>query len=701
MAIQGKQIADSSVERIKLNIPSIPVSDDDIATKVYVDNLLTGLSPKNSVRLSTDAALPSSTYDNGTSGVGATLTATANGAITIDGTTPDVGDRLLIKNQVAALQNGIYEVTAVGDGSNPFLLTRTSDFDGSPSGVGEIKRGDYMFTVEGTVNGGYGFTVTSIGTGTDGEHVVGTDSISFSQISQSQTYTAGNGLQLSANEFSVNAGAGLDASGSQLTIASNGVVESMINFGSAAGQVDATSLPLDTGGSYGGSALNVQDALEELETLLPENGQGIEVGATGQINLGGGNNITGNRVITITSGFGNSLVTSQDNTVGGISSLSLAHNLIQLRNNGDGSGNAFMGVDFNRTITLLTETFGAPNSNVSLNMQATTNGFRIGSTVSGFQGATYVADYSANYVDRSLPDVSYVNSRIRGYDTSVIQALNGGTGEGASQNGFALTWDNVSQEYVLSDVLGGITASNGITKVGNDVQLGGTLTSNTSINGASASHSFSATGMSNVTFEAQNVAGTIITQVTADNTNGAKLFALGVSTSSNSTVDSKINGNVSLAGANGSDNFTFELGNPGVRHMFTDGFSNPEGIKYAADYGATMVARSLIDKGNVELIVSNRGFGFQTGNSGSNISVDGGSTAIVCSLDAKNTALVIVNDITYIIDGNSTNNFYFSTDGGSTATTSFNGATLYFNAVIAQFNLSTSDSITIVGMVGQ
>jgi hypothetical protein len=82
------------------------------------------------VRAFTTGALPSCTYNNGASGVGATLTATANGALAAqDGVTLVLNDRLCVKDQAATLQNGIYRVTQVGSGGTPWILTRVTDAD--------------------------------------------------------------------------------------------------------------------------------------------------------------------------------------------------------------------------------------------------------------------------------------------------------------------------------------------------------------------------------------------------------------------------------------------------------------------------------------------------------------------------------------------------------------------------------------------
>jgi hypothetical protein len=99
---------------------------------------------KDSVRVATAAALPANTR------TGNVLTASANGALAaVDGVTLVLNDRLLVKNEAAGENNGIYYVSAVGDGSNPFTLTRTTDADVSS----EVTSGMAVVATEGTTNG--------------------------------------------------------------------------------------------------------------------------------------------------------------------------------------------------------------------------------------------------------------------------------------------------------------------------------------------------------------------------------------------------------------------------------------------------------------------------------------------------------------------------------------------------------------------
>ena len=158
-----------------------PTADADAVTKLYVDNIAAGVNVHEAVKYATTDALGTAgnlvggtittTYANGTSGVGATLTiATSSNwtAITIDGQSLTVNDRVLIKNQASALQNGIYTVTSVGALANTtsFVFTRATDQDASS----DINAGDLVYVIAGTTNGGDGYvqTISGVTTGTTG-----------------------------------------------------------------------------------------------------------------------------------------------------------------------------------------------------------------------------------------------------------------------------------------------------------------------------------------------------------------------------------------------------------------------------------------------------------------------------------------------------------------------------------------------------
>jgi hypothetical protein len=170
-----------------------PVSSLQLATKQYVDNTAQGLDPKGSAVNATTTAL-TATYNNGTAGVGATLTNTGTlAAFSSDGVTNTAGDRVLVKNQAAQAQNGIYTVTTVGSGSVAWVLTRATDMDT----WAEVP-GAYVFIETGTTYADTGWVCTSNSGGT-----MGTTAITWVQFAGAGTYTAGTGLTLTGTQFSL------------------------------------------------------------------------------------------------------------------------------------------------------------------------------------------------------------------------------------------------------------------------------------------------------------------------------------------------------------------------------------------------------------------------------------------------------------------------------------------------------------------
>jgi hypothetical protein len=144
---------------------------DGVAGVEYVTSVVLTL-PEESVVCATTANL-SATYANGTLGVGATLTnSTTQAAFAVDGVTPALNDRVLVKDQTAALQNGIYTVSAVGDGSTNWVLTRATD----THTTNQMVVNKFVWVAGGSVNGSKGYSCSAAGT-------IGTDNVSFTQTS--------------------------------------------------------------------------------------------------------------------------------------------------------------------------------------------------------------------------------------------------------------------------------------------------------------------------------------------------------------------------------------------------------------------------------------------------------------------------------------------------------------------------------------
>jgi len=152
---------------------AIPTAGGDATNKAYVDSLSAGLDPKESVRVATTADLGFTFVDNG--GVGDTLTAGAPGTTAIDTITLADGDRVLVKDESDAKQNGIY-IASDTDGGSATILTRATDQDGSPSN--EVSAGNFTFVETGTTNDSTGWVVIG-----DGVLTINTDDVNWAKFS--------------------------------------------------------------------------------------------------------------------------------------------------------------------------------------------------------------------------------------------------------------------------------------------------------------------------------------------------------------------------------------------------------------------------------------------------------------------------------------------------------------------------------------
>ena len=169
-----------------------PTAALDLATKQYVDAVAEGLHIHASCAAATPGTLASITggtvtYNNGTAGVGATLTLSV--ALTVlDGYTLLNGDRVLVKNEATQANNGIYTWATGGT-----VLTRATDFDTAA----EMASGDFTFISNGTLYASTGWVQT------DPVTVVGTSPVTWIQFSGAGTYSAGTGLTLTGSQFSI------------------------------------------------------------------------------------------------------------------------------------------------------------------------------------------------------------------------------------------------------------------------------------------------------------------------------------------------------------------------------------------------------------------------------------------------------------------------------------------------------------------
>lgn len=226
-----------------------PLNSTDAATKAYVDAVAEGLHVHAPVKAATTNTLAilsggTVTYDNGTDGVGATLTLSV-GITILDGYTIQNGDRVLIKDEVTAAHNGIY-IWATGG----TVLTRAEDFNT----ILEVAGGDFLFVQEGDIYANTGWVETETTT------AIGTSDIIFLQFSGAGSYQAGQGLLLNGSVFNINtaSNSGLYISGNVLqidpTLAGNGLTynNGIMAVGGTTDRISVTADAIDIASTYVG-----------------------------------------------------------------------------------------------------------------------------------------------------------------------------------------------------------------------------------------------------------------------------------------------------------------------------------------------------------------------------------------------------------------------------------------------------------------
>ena len=268
------------VNSAKITSLGTPTDGTDAATKAYVDTIAAaGIHYHDPVRVEAPSNL-NATYNNGTSGVGATLTnAGTQAALSIDGVTLSLNDRVLVYNQTNAAHNGIYYVSDVGSGATNWELTRATDADSygvsDPDALGQ---GDAFFVKEGDTGAGELYVMN-----TEGTITFGTTNITFSQIAETAVYSAASAgaLTLTGTEFSANVDdSTIEISSNALQVKAGGITDNELASNSVTtakitdGDVTNAKLANSTFTIAGGDSST--DAIALGETLTITDGEGID-----------------------------------------------------------------------------------------------------------------------------------------------------------------------------------------------------------------------------------------------------------------------------------------------------------------------------------------------------------------------------------------------------------------------------------------
>ena len=463
-------------------VSTTPVNATDLVNKTYVDTAVSsGIHFHQPVRVESPINL-NATYNNGTSGVGATLTnAGTQVALVVDGVAMSVADRVLVYDQTTQTQNGIYVVTDVGSGSTNWILTRSSDADtyavASATALGE---GSAVFVQEGATGAGETYVCNTVGTIT-----FGTTNITFSQISSAQIYSAGTGLTLTGTQFSItNTGtAGTYGNASNVpvfTTNAQGQVTSVTNtaIAIAAGAVsglaasattDTTNASNITSGTLGTSRLSGSyTGITGVGTLAAGTWNGSTIGAiyggTGFSSFATGDIIYADSSTTLARladvAVGNALISggaASDPSWGKIGLTTHVDGILPVANGGTGN---------------------ATNQAASVANNATFNnsgaGAASGSTFNGSSPLTI--SYNTLGAYPTTNPAGYTNN------TGTVTSVGGtGTVNGLTLTGTVATSGNLTLGGTLSGIANSALTNSSVTVNGTSIALGasGTVTANT------------------------------------------------------------------------------------------------------------------------------------------------------------------------------------------------------------------------------
>lgn len=522
-----------------------PTSNLQAATKQYVDTIASaGIHYHDPVRVEKEGNL-SATYDNGTSGVGATLTNNSTqAALVIDGVTMVLNDRVLIYEQTNAAHNGVYTVTNVGSASTNWVLTRATDADSyGPSDPDALGQGDAFFVSEGDAGAGETYVMT-----TEGTITFGTTDITFSQISATQIYSAGNGLTLTGTTFAAGAGTGVTVNANDIAIGQDVGTTANVTFSTV-----TADLTGDVTGNVTGDVTGNADTATAWETART-------ISLTGDV-TGTATGVDGSGNVSIATTYNNDVVLGTDTSGNYVAAGAVSGNGLSGSASAEGATFTVTSNATNaNTASTLVFRDGSGNfsaGTITANLTGTASSATNADTVDSLHASQFLrsdTDDSTSGVLTSTSSDAGGGIQVNTAGTAYFRADRGSTSNSAgyqyATNGTGYWWNYISSTV---ETLKWYSAASGIDVM--TLTEAGSLATNSQGTLWGSSNDGSGSGLDADTVDGYQTSQNESTNTVAVRSNNGYLFASYFNGSGTFSTSGLTSGMVRFTGTNGSDTY--------------------------------------------------------------------------------------------------------------------------------------------------
>jgi hypothetical protein len=605
-----------NVNNTYINNLAMPLQDNDAANKAYVDLVASNLRPTLSVVVSTTASLTPYTYNNGTAGVGATITFNLPGSLFIGGELVTINQRVLIKDEtgVNAPNNGIYLCTTQGATGVAAVLTRATDFD-EPDEVANT------YTFVDDTNSGWVCITPAIPA-----PVFGTTDIVWTQFSEAAGYQAGAGLSLDGQIFNANP--------DNNTIYVNGSNKIAVLPGANLPNVNIQSA-------------NITGGLNVVGNTTVSN-----ITATGTTTI---NNLVSNTITSIGNISGGNIVTTGTTYTNAIVSNSTVTNGNTTTTGTTTSGN---------TVTL-----GTTTSNVVIANTTTTTGTTTSGNIVSLGNTTTAGNATSGNVI-SLGDTTTTGTATSGNTVTIgttttnaiVSNTSTTTGNATSGNVISLGNTTTAGTTTTNAIVANTSTTTGNATSGNVISLGNTTTTGTTTSGNTVTIGTTTTNAivaNTSTTTGNSTSGNVVSlgnTTTAGNTATGNLLSNG--TVSSSTLSTT--GNADIGGNLTSANFS-TAGTANIGNLYVPGTTTLIGNATAGNLALTAIYTDGYFFANGVPFVSGGGSGNGVIIGNQQFVGDGSASYLLNQAATTNSIIVTVNGVTqapitsYNVAGNTIN----------------------------------------------